>query len=349
MKKTFALFILLYVSAAAFGQKVTSDLENAYEKRNQRSSFADVEREKKEIRNLMKEWPIGSDEKFLIHYLSQEEASSYIPVAQKIDKILRNRRFDKLKKLCTKEGWTHVQKLLINGNAIMDGYPNIQFLEKGAVITLRSFPMAFRFNNNDRIFNEDVVFHINREGKITRLALALDKHSITKVFCSKGIWSDEVKQAIVNFMESYKTAIVLRDIDRISSYFSDETLFIGEKIYADVSNKSDPTLRNSYKDPDLRNKKARELFFKHYEKMFAANEYINTKFGDVSVKKVGNSSKFGIQFRQQLFSEHNSDDNFIFLAVDFTNTDNPTIPVTAIQSEVDVNKNGRLGIQDISW
>lgn len=349
MKKTFALLILLYVSAAAFGQKVTSDLEKAYEKRNLRSSFADVEREKKEIRNLIKEWPVGSDEEFLIHYLSPEEASSYIPVAQKIDKILRSRRFNKLKKLCTEEGWAQVQKLLISGNAIMDGYPNILFLENNAGITLRSYPMAFRFNNNNRMFNEEVVFHINHEGKITRLALALDKRTVTEVFCHKGGWSDEEKRAIVNFMESYKTAIVLRDIDRISSYFSDETLFIGEKIYADVSNKSDPTLRNSYKDPDLRNKKARELFFKHYEKMFAANEYINTKFGDVSVIKVRNSSKFGIQFRQQLFSEHNSDDNFIFLAVDFTNTDNPTIPVTAIQSELDANTNGRIGLQDFIW
>lgn len=344
MKKTFALFILLYVSAAAFGQKITSDIEKAYEERNQRSSFADVEREKKEIRNLMKEWPVGSDEEFLIHYLSPEEASSYIPVAQKIDKILRSRRFNKLKKLCTEEGWAQVQKLLINGNAIMDGYPNIQFLEKGAGITLRSFPMAFRFNNNNRMFNEEVVFHINHEGKITHLALALDKRTVTEVFCHKGGWSDEEKRAIIDFMESYKTAIVLRDIDRISSYFSDETLFLGEKIYDD-----------SYRDQTLRNKKAKELFFKHYEKMFISNEFVNTRFSEVSIKKSVFKNRttgrdinvFGIQFRQQLFSEHNSDANHIFFAADFTNAEAPVIHISHIQSEEDALINGTFGLQDL--
>lgn len=325
-------------------------------KKKQQTTYADVEMAKVDVVKM-------NDPKATVHtaskaeavdsivrYLNPKEAASYIPVAQQIEKILRSRQFDQLKALCTDEGWSHVQKLLQYGSARMVGNPNIQFLDNNGDVTVRSYPMSFQFKSNKRKFNEDVVFHLNREGKITQLAFALDKRSADDILCHRGEWSDQAKQTIVNFMESYKTAYALRDIDYIDRIFSDDALILVGHVVKVSPKKSEMQPTNLQHVEYIR--KSKKEYMKSLEKAFSSNEYINLKFGDTYVNKSGFTNRttgqkmevYGIQLRQDYFSQTYGDTGYLFLAVDLTDANNPLIHVRTWQPEKDVTNGEQFGL-----
>lgn len=325
-------------------------------RKKQQTTYADVELAKVDVVKM-------NDPKATIHtaskaeavdsivrYLNPKEAASYIPVAQQIEKILRSRQFDQLKGLCTDEGWSHVQKLLQYGSARMVGNPNIQFLDNNGDVTVRSYPMSFQFKSNKRKFNEDVVFHLNREGKITQLAFALDKRSADDILCHRGEWSDQAKQTIVNFMESYKTAYALRDIDYIDRIFSDDALILVGHVVKVSPKKSEMQPTNLQHVEYIR--KSKKEYMKSLEKAFSSNEYINLKFGDTYVNKSGFTNRttgqkmevYGIQLRQDYFSQTYGDTGYLFLAVDLTDANNPLIHVRTWQPEKDVTNGEQFGL-----
>lgn len=289
----------------------------------------------------------------MVRYLNPDEASSYIPVAQKIEQILRKRQFDQLKELSTAEGWDMIQKLIKYGNARMVGNPNIQFLDNDGDISVRSYPMSFQFKSNKRSFNEDVVFHLNREGKITHIAFALDRRAADDILCHKGQWSDQSKQTIINFMESYKTAYALRDIDYIDRIFSDDALIITGTVLTPSKKKSELELTKVENVKYTRMTKAE--YMKHLEKAFSSNEYINLKFGETEVKKAGYTNRttgksmevYGIQLRQDYFSQTYGDTGYLFLAVDLTEPKQPIVHIRTWQPDKDVTSGERFGLQDL--
>lgn len=328
-------------------------------KKKQQTTFADVEQAKVDVVKMVDpKATVQTASKAeviekLVRYLNPDEASAYIPVAKKIEEVLRSRKFEQLQAMCTTEGWAHVQKLLQYGSARMVGYPNIQFLDNNGDITIRSYPMSFQFKSNKRKFNEDVVFHINREGKITQLAFALDKRSADDILCHKGDWSDVSKQTLVNFMESYKTAYALRDIDYIDRIFSDDALILVGSVVKSAPKKSELQMTNTSNVQYIRRTKGE--YMKSLEKAFSSNEYINIKFGETEVKKAGYKNRtsgkmmevYGIQLKQDYFSQHYGDTGYLFLAVDLTDAGNPLIHIRTWQPEKDVNSSERFGLQDL--
>lgn len=328
-------------------------------KKKQQTTFADVEQAKVDVVKMVDpKATVQTASKAeviekLVRYLNPDEASAYIPVAKKIEEVLRSRKFEQLQAMCTTEGWAHVQKLLQYGSARMVGYPNIQFLDNNGDITIRSYPMSFQFKSNKRKFNEDVVFHINREGRITQLAFALDKRSADDILCHKGDWSDVSKQTLVNFMESYKTAYALRDIDYIDRIFSDDALILVGSVVKSAPKKSELQMTNTSNVQYIRRTKGE--YMKSLEKAFSSNEYINIKFGETEVKKAGYKNRtsgkmmevYGIQLKQDYFSQHYGDTGYLFLAVDLTDAGNPLIHIRTWQPEKDVNSSERFGLQDL--
>lgn len=329
-------------------------------KKKQQTTFADVEQAKLDVVKMEKPTATASEAtkaeavEHIVRYLNAEEAKDFIPTAKQIEIVLRQRHFDDLQPMCTPEGWQHVQKLLKYGNARLVGYPNIQFLDNNGDITIRSYPMSFQFkSNNKRKFLEDVVFHLDKTGKITSVAFALDKRSADDILCHKGDWSDQSKQTIVNFMESYKTAYALRDIDYIDRIFSDDALILVGRVIKQAPKKSELQMTNTSNVEYIR--KSKGDYMRDLEKAFNSNEYINLKFGETTVKKAGFKNRttgkqmevYGIQLKQDYFSQHYGDTGYLFLAVDLTDAANPLIHIRTWQPEKDVTDGSRFGLQDL--
>lgn len=296
----------------------------------------------------------------VVHYLDANEATSYLPTAKSIEAALRTRNTKALKELCTDEGWSDVEKLLSYGNARLITTPaiNVSILENGDDITLRSFPMTFTFNGSGkRKITENVVFHLNKEAKITQVAFALEKQSVDDIFNNKGNWGDACKQTIVNFLETYKTAFAMKDLDYIDKVFSDKALIIvGRKLTAkDLPatdlNKQRFTLKTS--NPLFKfTRLTKEEYMKNLQRSFGSNEYINIKFGDTKIRKRGGLSDstakdvFGIQLKQDYFSSTYGDSGYLFLAVDFANPKEPIIHIRTWQPDEDVKGDDVIGLAD---
>ncbi len=246
------------------------------------------------------------------------------------------------------------QNLLKYGEARMVGYPNVQFLSNGDDVTMRSFPMSFTFkSNNRRKFTEDVVFHLNKEGKITQIAFALDKRAADDILCHKGNWSDASKQTIVNFMETYKTAFALKDIEYIDRVFSDDALILVGRVLKPSGKKSELQPTDLGKVEYIR--KTKGEYMKDLERAFNSNEYINIKFGETSVKKGGFKNHttgepmevYGIQLKQDYYSQNYGDTGYLFLAVDLADANKPTIHIRTWQPEKDVTDGEVFGLSDL--
>ena len=62
-------------------------------------------------------------------------------------------------------------------------------------------------------------------GKIDNVSFGLGKTAETDILC-KGDWPEEVRMAILQFMENYKTAYSLKRLKYIESIFADDAIII---------------------------------------------------------------------------------------------------------------------------
>ena len=76
----------------------------------------------------------------------------------------------------------------------------------------------------------------------------------------------------------------------------------------------------------------KETYIKNLEKSFASNEFINIRFTDNTISKMGKGGDtFGIQIHQDYYSSSYGDTGYLFLMVDVNNPDNPIIKVRTWQ------------------
>lgn len=275
--------------------------------------------------------------------LTPQEASRYLPAIESIEKGIVKRDYSSLNSYFTPEGWDMFQKLVTYGNAKLLRSPEVSFFRSRGQIVCRSFPMSFSFKGNKRIFTEDVVFYMNQDGKVTEVAFGLEQAAVTDIM-DRGQWSEEARHTMVHFLETYKTAYALKRYDYINSIFSNEALIITGAFVK-------PTGKSEISPAKLQNVKytrqTKEQYMKNLKKCFASNEYINIRFADNIVRKSKTPNIYGIQIKQDYFSSSYGDTGYLFLLIDFKDSEAPLIHVRTWQPDNVPNvRDGRIGIAD---
>lgn len=276
--------------------------------------------------------------------LTAEEAHPYIATMQSIEKGIADYDYAALNSHFTSEGWEMFQKLINYGSAKLLRAPEVQFLRSNGQVVCRSFPMSFTFKGNRRTFTEDVVFYLNQEGKVTEVAFGLEQAAVTDIM-QRGDWSEDARQVMVHFLETYKTAYALKRWDYINSIFSNEALIITGSVVKGTGKKElGPTKMQHVKYTRL----TKEQYMKNLQKCFSSNEYINIHFADNIVRRSHTKPDiYGIQIKQDYFSSSYGDTGYLFLLIDFTKPEAPVIHVRTWQPDNDPNvRDGRIGIAD---
>ena len=193
--------------------------------------------------------------------------------------------------------------------------------------------MSFSFANNNRKFVENVVFVFDDQQKVSNITFGLDQQSTSDIL-SKKAWDDKSKMQLISFLENYKTAYALKRLDYINDIFSDDALIItGRVVKRTVENE---VMRNNQYVEFTRHNK--QDYIKRLSRIFSSNEYINLKFANTDLAKMGKGGElYGIQIRQDYFSTHYGDTGYLFLMVDLNNPDKPIIHVRTWQPEPDPN------------
>lgn len=267
--------------------------------------------------------------------LDKGDAKDFDKVMKEVLASVKSGRYTPDSTCFTPEGLDMYRRLLGYGSASIIGNPDPGYYPFGNKTVCRSIPMKFSFKNNRRSFIENVTFTFNDDKKIESLAFGLGAAARRDVFEQGGdVWGDSVKMVIVSFLENYKTAFALKRLDYIKSIFDEDAyIIVGHKLRKLERQTGDAqgfSIGSQYEFQ----RKTKGEYMAQLEKCFKSNEFVNINFTDNDIQKAAfGGNTFGIQIRQDYYSEHYGDQGYLFLFVDLNEADKPIIKIRTWQPE----------------
>lgn len=267
--------------------------------------------------------------------LTFDNLESYKKTVNEVVKSINKANYASAQSYFTPEGYELFNKLIKYGKARVVGTDhNLVFSELNNSIFCRSIPMSFTFSRNRR-FTENVVFTFTPEGKIDNVSFGLSTTAQDDIFGDdKNDWTQEAKQVLISFLENYKTAYALERADYLESIFADDALIISGKVVVKYTGTKDLGYKeNRYVKMT---KYTKSEYIKRLRSIFGNNEFINIKFANNEVKKMGKGGEiYAIQIKQDYFSANYGDSGYLFLMVDVNEPKEPIIHVRAWQENPD--------------
>lgn len=275
-----------------------------------------------------------------------EEAKPEGKMQEAVDRFVASvstRNYDGMEHYFTTEAQDIFEKLIRYGKARVVGKPNIRFYKQGENMFARGVQMSFSFSTGTRkAFIQDVVMMFNKEGKIANLSFGLGKTAEDDIL-GRGVWEESARFAIMNFLENYQTAYALKRYDYIERVFDDDAVIITsvvEKRPGGIVKGANGEVKGINFDNKIihYNRQTKDSYLKNLKKCFASNEFINLRFANNDVVKLGKGGEvYAIQISQEYFSSNYGDKGYLFLMVDINDPKNPLIKVRTWQPEKDPN------------
>ena len=281
------------------------------------------------------------------HATAVQQPEDFALIVGNIINAIKAKKYDSVQDYFTTDGYDMFTRLINYGTASVLGNPNLNFYKLGDRVICRSVPMKFAFKNNNRSFVEDVTFTFDADKKIESIAFGLDKSARDDIFNREAAgWTDSIRMVIATFLENYKTAFALKRTDYIKSIFDDDAIII----VGHVIKKAQKTAENEkYLDNEMvkHTRLSKQEYIKNVERNFRSNQFINIRFTDNDVKKMGvGADTYGIQIHQDYYSSSYSDTGYLFLMVDLNDIDQPCIKVRTWQPKRDPNINSSFDKSD---
>lgn len=300
----------------------------------------ELKADKKEAKAFQAQVAAGVNEGIL--ELASEDSSPYPGAMEKIVYSIVNGKYSDVKDLCTEDGWKLFSKLMsygkvrILGKATKDTYAFYPFRDE---VMCRSIPMSFTFGkgSNQRTFTEDVTFTFNQEGKLVSLGFGLGSIARNDIFAKQGAaWTDDKKMVLVNFLENYRTAFALRELDYIESIFDDDAVIIVGHVTKRLTKAGGggDGMGFATKEQVTYAQKSKKEYMEQLRRCFNSQEYINLRFSDTDVERSGiGGETYALQLKQDYVSQTYGDQGYLFLFVDFNDPDKPLIHIRTWQPE----------------
>jgi hypothetical protein len=239
----------------------------------------------------------------------------------------------------TDSAWAEYQKIVAEGNPTLARTPDWHFIELDSLVICREMPVKLHFKNSNKKFIEDVVFRVNKNTKkIESLAYKLSINTEKNIMAKE--WPERDRLTLMTFLEDYRTAYCLRDIDYINKVFSNDAYIIVGKVLQQSKKKYNDN--NELIDTEgkvVYTQLSKQEYLVNLKKSFLSKEFVNIRFDDCNVAKGYNAKDgiYAVQVRQLYYSNNYSDDGILTLAIDMRNDVNPLVRVRVWQVERDVN------------
>ncbi len=283
--------------------------------------------------------------------LTQDQIDQCHRTVGVIVKAINSNDFSGIECNFTPDGIDTFNKIIRYGNAkLLSDTFDLETYRINDEIMVRSIPMKFTHKTNSRATVEDVILVFNKDLKVDHLSFSLSKAAIGDIMSKSDSFATPAeKLQLVQFMEYYKTAYCLKQLDYINNIFADNALIIVGKIL-----KEDPLTdiskhQSALKDKVKYTKLSKSEYVEQLRNVFRSNEFINIKFDSSDVRKVGGDSRiYGIQIKQNYYSTNYADEGYLFLMMDLGDPKCPRIHVRSWQPEK--NADGSIiGLNDFSF
>lgn len=271
---------------------------------------------------------------------ASRDIAGHAKAMEAVVNAINSRKTDVAAPYFTNEGLEIFRQLIFSyGTPRIIGTPQPTFYDNEAgEMTARGIKASFTFRSGVRkSFVEDLVFTFNTSGKIENVAFGLGKTAEDDIL-NKGVWSESARKVLMAFLENYKTAYALKRLDYINTIFDDDAVII----VANVAKRAKGIIGDgkSYQDDKIikYNRYSKDQYLKNLARCFGANEFINIRFANNDVVKLGKGGEtYGIQIAQDYYSSTYGDKGYLFLEVDVNNPKQPIIKVRTWQPEKDPN------------
>lgn len=236
----------------------------------------------------------------------------------------------------TKDGRTCLDEMWAS-SAMM--CPVSQVTEKGVTlqngtVQVRNIPITLLAADDDNC-EQELVVCFNQQGQIDNILIALEEHRYLDVINAQISVKDfHRRQAIIDFVENFRTAYNRKDIEYINNVFSDNALIITGKVVKIDKKKQDLTSKSLNNEQILYQKSTKEEYITNLKKCFKNNSYINLVFDEIEVMRHPRRDDiFGVTLKQHWNSSNYSDVGYLFLMINFEDEMNPSIQVRTWQPD----------------
>lgn len=198
---------------------------------------------------------------------------------------------------------------------------------------------------------KEAVIDLDRNGQVTSFLYTLSPELYSKdrrLFMqdpTKDVRDINVRQKVIGFVEKFRTAYNLRDLDFLNQVFSDNALIITGRVVTLA--KSDVSLNE--KKVITYKKETKQQYLTKLSRIFRTNKYINVEFDSlIMVKHPNIEHVYGVTVHQRWTTSSYQDDGWVFLLWDFRDAERPKIHVRTWQPEfIDDSKSRRISKDEI--
>ncbi len=187
---------------------------------------------------------------------------------------------------------------------------------------------------------QELTVNFSREGIITNVAIAIEMNRYEELMAAKQSDLDYARrQIIVDFIENFRTAYNRKDNAMLNSVFSDKALIITGRVVKEKPN-SDLTRMTLTNNKVVYIKQTKQEYLTKLAAVFKTVKFLNVRFSDIEIAEHPKFDNiYGVTLKQLWRTDRYKDEGYLFLMIDFRDSDNPLIQVRTWQPYKDMAGN----------
>ena len=269
----------------------------------------------------------------------------FVKILDEIASAISNLSTQNISHHFTDEAWSQYQHIVANGKPIIARTPEYKFIAHDSLTICHSLPLKLTFSGN-RSFVEDVIFRINNNTlKVESVAYKLSAKTEQAIMAMA--WDDKARLTLISFLEDYRSAYCLRDINYIEKVFAEDAYIVVGRVWKPSDKKFSDKVSALGGTLTEYTAKTKAQYVSDLNKSFKSKEFINLRFEECNVAK-GYYAKEGIyavQVKQLYYSNNYADNGILTLAIDMRKEANPLVRVRIWQEARDVTYNAEQMIE----
>ena len=216
---------------------------------------------------------------------------------------------------------------------------NCRCLKTSNGYQVRGIPVDILAADGDEA-RQELTINFDTEGTISNVAIAIEMNRYEELMAQKQSDLDYARrQIIVDFIENFRTAYNRKDNAMLNSVFSDKALIITGRVVKEKPN-SDLTRLTLNNNRVVYIKQTKQEYLTKLAQVFKTVKFINVKFSDIEIVEHPKfDSIYGVTLKQSWRTDRYHDEGYLFLMIEFRDSDNPLIQVRTWQPYKDAAGN----------
>ncbi|MDR0560659.1 MAG: nuclear transport factor 2 family protein, partial [Prevotellaceae bacterium] len=191
---------------------------------------------------------------------------------------------------------------------------------------VRNILMFLSDMSEDEVYKE-IAINFDKSGAIGDIYFTLDMHDYKAIMESEGNDVTDMyrRQAIINFLENFRTAYYRKDIELLAKVYSDDSQIITGKVVKQTKNTEE---KNEYQTH------TKKEYISKLRSVFKNNAKINVVFDNIEVVRHPKYNDiYGVNVKISWNTKNYSEAGYLFLLIDFKDDENMAIHVRTWQPE----------------